>query len=86
MYVVYEEHIEKLEVFEAFEFEMLKNHWFLKLWDHLDRDENDFDSFFSPKMRKTSHEHNRHTAPEMGPWPAAQGLRQRAGGKDYVSS
>ena len=59
---------------------MLKNHWFLKLWGHLDRDENDFDSFFTPKMRKKSHEHNRYTAAEMGSRPAAQGLRQRAEG------
>ena len=69
--------IEKLEVFEAFEVEMLKNHWFLKLWGHLDRDENDFDSFFTPKMRKRRHSG---TAPEMVSRPAAQGLRQRAGG------
>ena len=50
-------------VFEAFRLEMLKNLWFLKLWGHLDRDENDFDSFFSPKMRKKEHEHNRRTQP-----------------------
>ena len=46
------QNIEKPLVFEAFILEMLKNRWFLKLWGHLDRDENDFDSFFSPKMRK----------------------------------
>ena len=56
------------------------------LWGHLGTDENDFDPFFTPKMRKKEHEHNRDTAPEMRPRPAAQGLRQRAGGKDYVSS
>ncbi len=78
--------MEKPSVFEAFQLEMLKNLWFLKLWGHLDRDENDFDFFFIPKMRKKSHEPDRHTAPEMGTRPAAQGLRQRAGGKDYVSS
>ena len=72
--------IEKPLVFEAFELEMLKNNLFLKLWGHLDRDENDFDSFFTPKMRKKSHEDDRHTAPEMPSRPAAQGLRQRAGG------
>ena len=73
-------------MFEAFELEMLKKRWFLKLWAHLDRDENDFDPFFTPKMRKKSHEHDRHTAPFLESRPAAQGLRQRAGGKDYVSS
>ena len=67
-------------VFEAFRSEILKNLRFLKLWGHLARGENDFDSFFSPKMRKTSHEHDRDTAPEMGTRPAAQVLRQRAGG------
>ena len=44
--------IAKPQVFEAFELEILKKHLFLKLWGHLDRDENDFDSFFTPKMRK----------------------------------
>ena len=37
-------------------------------------------------LRKQSHEHYRHTAVEMPPRPAAQGLRQHAGGKDDVSS
>ena len=31
---------------------MLKNHWFLKLWGLLDRDENDFDSFLHLKYAK----------------------------------
>ena len=42
--------------------------------------------FLHLKCANKSHEHDRHTAPEMPPQPAAQGLRQRAGGKDYVSS
>ena len=70
--------IEKPVVFEAFSLEMLKKHWFLKLWAHLDRAENDFDSSFTPKMLKKSHEHDLHTAPEMHPRPAAQGFRHRA--------
>ena len=51
------------------------------LWGHLGRYENDFDPFFTPKMRKKSHERDRHTAPEMGPWPAAQGLRNAPGAR-----
>ena len=46
--------IEKPLVFSVFELEMLKNRSFLKLWGHLDRDENDFDSFFTPNMRKNN--------------------------------
>ena len=78
--------IEKPALFEAFQLEMLKNRQFLKLSRHHQRYENDSDSFLSPNMRKKEHKHNRNTAPEMRPRPAAQGLRQRAGGKDYVSS
>ena len=47
---------EKPVFFAAFSFEMSENHWFLKLWGHLDRDENDFDSFFTTKMHQKSHE------------------------------
>ena len=76
--------IEKPVVFEAFELEMLKNHWFLKLWGHLDRDENDFDSFFTTKMHQKSHETrsahspgNGNTARRSGPPSTRRGQRLR---------
>ena len=47
--------IEKPVVVEAFQLEMLKNHWFFKLWGHLDRDENNFVFFYVSKMRTMEH-------------------------------
>ena len=49
----------------------------VRLWDHLGRDENDFDPFFTPKMRKMEHaggEAGEPGAPEMGSRPAARSL------------
>ena len=57
------------------------------LWDHLGRDENDFDPFFSPKMRKMEHSRWSRWIPGNGTTGGCVEPRStRAGGRDYVRS
>ena len=63
------------------------------LWGHLGEVENDFDPFFTPKMRKMEHarhsRHSRHCRWSHGndaTSRAAEPRSTRAGGQDYVSS
>ena len=56
---------------------VLSDDWLL--WGQLGGSENDFNIFFTPKMRKMEHagggpgEHGEHGAPEMQPHAAARG-------------
>ena len=62
----------------------------VRLWDHLGRDENDFNPFFTPKMRKMEHGRwsrwSRWSHGNDATGCAAEPRSTRAGGQDYVSS
>ena len=60
--------------------------WLL-LWGHLKGDENDFDLFFTPKMRKMEHRSWSRWSPGNGITGGCLEPRStRAWGQDYVSS
>ena len=57
------------------------------LWGHLGTDENDFDPFFTPKMRKMEHSRrSRWSHGNDATGCAAEPRSTRARGQDYVSS
>ena len=57
------------------------------LWGHLGKDENDFDPFFTPKMRKMEQiRRSRRSHGNDATGRSAEPRSTRAGGQDYVSS